>query len=278
MFGWLLVWLALTSQAPAQSQPAATSPPDDKVLREKWQQVYQKIAGSIEIRRGEAVAQLDPTPLLFYTNPERLNQQHGAIFVWTTAGRPAAIGSIWSALNRNNASVRFVTHEFHSLSDEPDVRAQRAGLALWDSGEAGIAWLRLANSPQPAASRPARLVQLRQLARQVSARITTPEQAGDLRLMTNPLYRYRESAAGVLDGAVFAYCMATDPEILLLIEVDASAKTPAYRAALARFGNLAMEVMDDGKAIWKCERGTPGRASGKYYLHWRAEEMPADPK
>jgi len=266
--------LILVGRSGAQDEQPAS--PDDKALREKWQQIYLKIAGSIEMRRGETVLRLEPTPLLFYTNPVRLNQQHGSIFLWTQDSRPAVFGSIWSALNRNDATVRFVTHEFHSLSDAPDVRASKSGAKLWDSGEAGIAWLTLADSPAPAATRPARLIQLRQLARRLVARITA-EEAGDLRLMTNPLFRYPESVGGALDGALFAYCMATDPEIVLLFEADTSARVPAYRVAFARFGNLAMEVKDGDKPIWTCDRGTPGRSAGKYYLRWRAEEMPANP-
>ena len=206
----------------------------------------------------------------------RLNQQHGSIFLWTDGGRPAVFGSIWSALNRNDASVRFVTHEFHSLADTPDIQASKSGAKLWDSGEAGIAWQTLADSPAPAATRPARLIQLRQIARRLTARITA-EEASDLRLMTNPLYRYPETSAAALDGGLFAYCMATDPELVMLVEADTSAKTPAYRVAFARFGNLAMEVKDGDQTLWTCDRGTPGRSAGKYYLRWRAEEMPANP-
>ena len=263
--------LVASGAAFAQSE----SPETDKALREKWQQVYQKIAGSIDMRRGDAVLKLEPAPLLFYTNPVRLNQQHGTIFLWTEGGRPAVFGSIWSAVNRNDASVRFVTHEFHSLLESPELSARRAGVPLWTSGEAGIAWQALEGAPSPAAARPARLNQMRQLARRLNARITA-EEASDLRLMTNPLYRYPESTVGH-DGALFAFCLATDPELILLVEADLAANKPAYKVACARFGNLAMEVADGDKRIWTCDRGTPGRSEGKYYLKWRAEEMPAVP-
>ncbi len=269
-----LLWLLLAGSAWGQAQQPATPPPDEKQLRDQWQQVYQTIAGRIDMRRGETALELEKVPLLFYTNPVRLNQQHGSIFLWTQSGRPAVFGSIWSAVNRNDPSVRFVTHEFHSLADSDDVRASKDNVQLWSAGEAGIAWQSLANSPVPAATRPARLIQMRQLARRLSARITA-EEASDLRLMTNPLYRYPENAA--TDGGLFAYCMATDPEVILLVEAAADTRLPGYRVACARFGNLAMEVRDGDKPIWRCDRGTPGRAEGKYYLRWRAEEMPANP-
>ena len=73
--------LLLIARAYAQDEQPAT--PDGKALREKWQQIYQKIAGSIEMHRGQTPLKLEPAPLLFYTNPVRLNQQHGSIFLWT---------------------------------------------------------------------------------------------------------------------------------------------------------------------------------------------------
>jgi hypothetical protein len=272
---FLLAWLLLCACASrAGAQPEL--PAEDKALREKWQQVYQKIAGTIEMRRGDMALALEKSPLLFYTNPVRTHQQHGTIFLWTKNGRPTVFGSIWSAVNRNDASIRFVTHEFHSLADTPDVSGRQEGVTIWSSGEAGIAWQSLANSPAPAATRTARLVQLRQLARRLSARITS-EEATDLRLMPNPLYRYPEQPAAALDGGLFAFCLTTDPELIVLLEADTSAKSPAYRVAFARFGNQAMELKDGDKQLWSCDRGEMGRAEGKYYLRWRAEEMPAKP-
>ena len=130
------------------------------------------------------------------------------------------IGSIWSALNRADTSLRNITHEFHSLSEQTDVQATRGGQAAWTSGEPGIAWHSLAGSPAPASSRAGRLVQMRALARSLSARITA-EEATDLRLMPQPLYRYAEKTAGALDGALFVFALATDPELILLVEANA---------------------------------------------------------
>ena len=67
------------------------------------------------MQHGQQRLTLLEKPLLFYTNPVRMNDQHGAIFLWTEAGRPAVIGSIWSAINRQNPSSRIVSHEWHSL-------------------------------------------------------------------------------------------------------------------------------------------------------------------
>jgi hypothetical protein len=39
-----------------------------------------------------------------------------------------------------------------------------------------------------------------------------------------------------------------------------------------------MTVKDGDKIVWSCEAGAPGMSDGKYYLKWRAEEMPAKPQ
>ena len=117
---------------------------------------------------------------------------------------------------------------------------------------------------------------MRALARKLSTSITAEEES-ELRLMTQPLYRYPTDASGALDGALFVYCMATDPELILLVEAREAKGSSAFYVAFARFGNLAMTVTDGQRTLWSCERGKPGRSDGKYYLKWRAEQMPAVP-
>jgi hypothetical protein len=182
------------------------------------------------MRCGEKTFTLEAKPLLFYTNPVRATDQHGTIFLWTDRGRPAVFGSVWSALNRTDSSLRNITHEWHSLVEEPDVQAVRGGQTDWTSGEPGIAWQSLdgETAPAPASSRAGRLSQMREIARGLTASITA-EEANELRLMTQPLYRYPEKT-----------------------------------------------VKHQDRTLWTCERGTPGRSNGKYYLHWRVEQRKAD--
>jgi hypothetical protein len=250
---------------------------EDAAAREKWQKTYQAIAQSVVMRHSESRLTMLDQPLLFYTNPVRTNDQHGAIFLWTEAGRPAVIGSIWSAMNRQNPDSRFVTHEWHSLVVGSNVTATRGEKRLWTPGEPGIAWETLAGTPVPASQRAARLLQMRSLARRFSVAIQV-EGESDLRLMAQPLYRYPETVVGVLDGAIFSFAMTTDPELLVLLEDREISGHPNWQVAFARFGNKAMTVKDDDKIVWSCEAGAPGISNGRYYLRWRAEEMPARPQ
>ena len=175
-------------------------------------------------------------------------------------------------MNRQNSAVRFVTHEWHSLLVDPNVNAVRDGQPLWTSGEAGVAWQPLDSAPAPAVTRPARLIQMRSIARRYSATIQTQDES-ELRLKEQPLFRYTESAAGVLDGAIFDFAMTTDPELLLLLEARETNGKQAWHVAFARFGNKGMTVKEGDRIVWSCEQGSPGVSDGKYYLRWRAEEM-----
>jgi hypothetical protein len=253
------------------------APAEQQSLRYRWQKVYVDTAKAITMRRGETKLTMLDQPLMFYTNPVRTNDQHGAILLWTENGRPGVIGSIWSATNRQNPAVRFVTHEWHSLSVDPDVTAAKDGVILWTSGEPGIAWQRLEGEPPPAATRPQRLIQMRSIVRRYTVGIEV-EGESDLRLLEQPLYRYPENVAGAVDGAIFAFAMTTDPEMLILLEDRQEQDQVAWHIAFARFGNKAMKVKAGDLVVWSCEAGVPGFSDGKYYLRWRVTEMPTDVK
>jgi hypothetical protein len=269
---FLAVAIALLATCPVPAEEPATEPK----LHEKWQRAYRRVAESIEMRRGETELSIHPAALLYYTNPVRTNEQHGAVFLWTLEGRPAVFASIWSALHRQQPGSRNVTHEWHSLLESSDVTARRSDKLLWTSDEPGIVWQSLAGLPVPAATRSARLIQMRGIVRRLSVGIETSEES-ELRLMSQPLFRYAEKTPGAIDGAVFAFGMATDPELLVLLEANSAAEKPAWKIAFARFGNQSMTVKDGEQTIWSCEKGIARQPTGKYYLMWRAEEMPADP-
>lgn len=275
---FMTAMFCIAANLPAQQAEEATRKPADAALREKWQKVYREIAESLEMRHRQIRLDLHAVPLLYYSNPVRNNDQHGTMFLWTEEGRPAVLGSVWSAIDRRNAGFRIITHEFHSLADDSEIQSSIGGQLHWASGEPGIAWRTLeevAAMPAPADTRAARLVQMRALARRFSAKISGEEET-ELRLMPQPLYRYPENIPGGVDGGLFVYSLATDPELVLLIEQSKDSEGSLWKVAFARFGNLAMEVKDGDRTLWTCERGTVGRSDGKYFLRWRVEQRPAD--
>jgi hypothetical protein len=271
-----LFCVAALSDEPV-ARPAAAADAAAPSLQDKWRAVYRSVAESIEMECGDTSLTLEPRPLLFYTNPVRTTDQNGAVFLWTLEGRAAVFGAIWSSRHPQDPALRSVHHEWHSLLERSDVRAVRDGRVLWTSGEPGIAWQSLSESPAPAESRVARLVQMRSLVRRLRVEVVRKGES-ELRLMTQPLYRYPESTPEALDGAVFVFGMGTDPELIALVELREQKEGPAWSVAFARFSDVAMTVRDGERTLWTCERATPYRTEGKYYLMWRAEHRPADPE
>ena len=77
----------------------------------------------------------------------------------------------------------------------------------------------------------------------------------ELRRLPRELYRY-EPAEGseVMDGAVFAFVLGTDPEALLLIEAVAVNEQPEWQYAYVRQTSGGLEGRHADQVVWKAER------------------------
>ena len=123
---------------------------------------------------------------------------------------------------------------------------------MWDCGKPGIVMQPLVDAPPPAASAPERLRQMRAAAKLLRAEETNREgEVFQLRLLTQPIYRYVETSGDLVDGALFAYVQATDPDVLLLIEALRDEKGAAFwQYGLARLNSIAMRVYRGEKHVW----------------------------
>jgi hypothetical protein len=204
---------------------------------------------SIESPNDRVTLTLNEKSLLNWTNPVR-QQERGALYVWTQDGRPLAIGSLFTYEYNSKA---YEKHEFHSLSTKP-LHSKYDGKLAWTPKKPGIEWHQFDESPEPAKTHTGRLLQMRQLARPYRAELVHP--AGDrteLRLVSRPLLEYSSPKQGVIDGAIFSFTVATDPEVLLLVEAyneDTTSSRGGFRHAFARFHYWNVSVFDGDKKIW----------------------------
>jgi hypothetical protein len=76
----------------------------------------------------------------------------------------------------------------------------------------------------------------------------------ELRLLSRPLYRYDPKEGAVTDGAVFAFVMGTDPEVLLLIEAVKESGTTKWQYAFARRTSGELEGRIGDTVVWKAAR------------------------
>jgi hypothetical protein len=185
---------------------------------------------------------LKPEPIFNWTNPERL-QHKGTVYVWLVDNRPQVIGSLFTYELRDQV---FEKHAFHSLADRP-LESKFADRLAWKPLEAGLRWQPL-DGPELATNSRQRQSQMRQLARDFKCTLIDPKLGPtELRFLPKPIYEYAAPEAKVLDGAIFAFVIATDPEALLVME----ATDRGWRYAFARFHYWELHAEREGKEVWK---------------------------
>jgi len=201
--------------------------------------------------------ELKKEPVLEWSNPIRQGLQQGVIFLWLRDGRPAALGCIFSQPDAGLPG-RQVIHEFHALDTEKLLVSRPKALNEWRP-QAGLARKELPEAGIPAATRGARLVQMRRLAQEFTGyeiNRDREDKRGELRLLPAPLYRYPAAKKCVVDGALFTLVstVGTDPEVLLLIEAREEGGKTRWEYACGRFSNWDLHVQRKGKEFWSSVR------------------------
>jgi hypothetical protein len=95
----------------------------------------------------------------------------------------------------------------------------------------------------------------------------------ELRLMSRPLYEY-SAVQEVLDGAIFAFVMGTDPELFLLIEARTINSTTAWYWAFARFTHIGITARHGNQTVFECQHRRE-TTTMEYYPLFNAELRPA---
>jgi|SRR5579872_4544679 len=204
---------------------------------------------------------LHPKAVLRWSNPG-VGRVYGDVYLWTRDGRPEAVMSFYKWWKPDYG----FTAEMHSLSLS-GLSADREGVLRWQPTKAGIALKSVPDAPRPADSAPRRLQQMRTLAGQFSARLIDQRLNGqgerqELRLLTQPLYRYPAGEGEVLDGALFAIALGTDPEVLLLLEARRASETLTWQYGLARMNDCEMAVNHKDQEVWRAELKGPRAVTG----------------
>jgi hypothetical protein len=98
------------------------------------------------------------------------------------------------------------------------------------------------------------LRQIKELVRRINVSLADPDLMfkENLRLLTQPMHRYDNEEAGILDGAIFGFSTnGTCPDLLLLIEAQKVKDAPArWKVAAARMTNCELRLRDQDREIW----------------------------
>ena len=211
---------------------------------------------------------LQAEPLLRWDNPV-CGVKDGTVFIWTSGGRPEVAAQVFVVPND------VWLQEFQSLSAER-LTGKNAGRLFWNPTAPGVEMKPLTDVREPAKTTTARLVQMRSIARSYSA-TDIVEESGDgrrdvrepneLRLLSKPLYRYKDPDNGILDGALFAFVLGTDPEVLLQVEAHSTALKTEWRVGFAPMTSYECKVKHKGDLVWSCpRRPPPNRATETFFF------------
>jgi hypothetical protein len=211
-------------------------------------------------------ARLADEPVLRYTDSTR-KQYDSTIWVWGTKGRPSAMVAVeyYPERPRNQKWL----YEIASLSPSR-IAVERGNELSWTAREPGLNLRVLAGAPLPAEKPAARLGQMKGLfARFAAHEGAVVEGRIELRPMARPLYRYRDEAAGVIDGAIFSFANGTNPEVLWVIEAQSDdQKNESWHFGFVQMTGAEVIAELDGKELWKCREADPPAERESYRNGW----------
>jgi hypothetical protein len=250
---FLLLCPVLMGQAPAPKEDSV-SRETARSKRERLMEIYSNDAAGYTIHRDASRkerVELQREPVYVWTNPVREGGQDGVVFVWTCRGRSEVLGTFFSF---PATGERQLYHEFHSLSLSV-LDVNRVGSQTWTPEAPGIELTSIADAPEPARSPPQRLAQMRALIHDFSASTKDDkERRWELRLLPQPLYRYKSTDPAVVDGALYAFVTSagTDPEALLVLEARKTLDNdrPVWKYGITRFTDLNLSVRHKGKEVY----------------------------
>lgn len=273
--GWPLAAALAAVLAAQEPKPPADQ---EKVWSEQAMRLAAAEAQKYEIRLGASEGPqltLADKPALRWSNNEDATI-HGSVVWWMHKGRPEAVASIFKFFTVKDE----FSAELHSLAEGPLV-AIKDGHIVWKPAGAGVTFTPLADAAAPARSAPSRLTQMRAIARDFTGTMTTFDKTTHpLRLLSQPLVRYAGEKEHPLDGTMFAYARATDPDVILLLEARADVGgAQKWHYALARMhcGAVAMSYRD--REVWSRDQLSHPfeRPTGEYTLFQDLPEPPLTP-
>ncbi len=183
----------------------------------RMQKIAESFVVSLPGNNEDRIGKLQPSPVLRYADPTRQNDE-ATLWIWSERNRPVAFLAVeYYPKPPHGPGWLF---EVSSLSPEK-ITVQRGKEIDWEAREPGQNRQKIDDGPEPAATAATRQIQLKQLRQRFGAHEKTPTEGRiQLRSLPNPLYRYEDRAAGLFDGAVFAFANGTNPEVLLILEVS----------------------------------------------------------
>ncbi len=250
----MLAAITIALPAAAQDQPQAGQP---KSFREWMDAAIDQVEVFAD---AQAKTPAKPLVALRWANNAR-GSEDGLTLLYIFEGRPLATACLFPWEKK-------LIHDCEALSrlestGRGKIVAHYAGNVVWHPQTSGVVFASIPDAPAPESTPAARLRQMKSLAEQFQSSMlgwkADSTDREELRLLPRPLYRYepRDDPAAkhaVIDGAVFAFVMGTDPESLLLIEAVREGDKSRWEYGFARRTSGELEGRHQGNVVWHADR------------------------
>jgi len=272
-----LLAILLFAQSLRAQEPAETTNEKDREARLKQGEAH---VDALEVRLaegGDAIARIE-RPLLVFGDLTR-NNGDGTLWAWGKEGRPFAVLETYrnTTVGGPRASAVTLTSTARVTLKTPFFVQE------WQPAKTQITPTALPDADAPDERESVRLRQLKQQSRRFTAHeFWDPDNSRfELRLLVQPVHRYRDEKAKIWDGAMFVLANGTNPEILVLIEaLGESLDNARWHYSFARLGSAELHVEIDGREVWKQDRtpGVVGRPTDPFWLFITRVEAAPEPK
>jgi hypothetical protein len=206
-------------------------------------------------------ATLLATPLFSYAdNPRGIHDAR--LWLYRSGQRPAAL--LKTEYMTLSGRTRWVYCAASWSTDR--MQATLPSGRQWTSTKPGVDWATLPTDFQVGATPTARLRQLKEVARRFTA--TSVDEVGaagaqEMRLLNQPLHRYADPDAGLIDAALFGLTNnGTNPDLVLAIEIVREASGPSeWRFAASQMTSARLHLRLDDREVWTAPyvRTRPGK-------------------
>ena len=221
----------------------------------------QTVVDSIQVRlvdsKDAASLKLQHTPLMKYSDPARGYLGAG---VWRLgdSGRPRGLVAL--EYRRHDTAGFVLGCEFVSFTPQKlELTCENDPLVLRTDGSC-VPFATLSGAAAPASSDRQRLAQMRNIARRFSGTEHYKGESYVLRLVPQPIDRYQDAEAKILDGAAFILAYGTNPELVLLIECDQE----QWRYAVMRLASAEVVVELDSREVARFPASKVSIVEGPY--------------
>lgn len=244
---------------------AGQAPPAGAAAGPDLAAIMRAMAGEIAMKTPDGRGRFErlDEPVSRFSDPAR-KFSDGTVWAFGKTGRPAALVT-FSLEKARDGHLQWI-EELTAISAgafEAELPTP-IGPRRWTPTEPERPWRAIAPAPPPVDDPARRLRPIKEIARRFrayefwSGQGTDDHAAGEryeLRLLPQPILRYDDPAAGILDGAIFLFSFGTNPEIALVIEARRDGDGPAsWSYTMGRIAAARVLVRLDDKEVADWER------------------------